>query len=208
MTDTPAPATMADHWWWRPGWRPGRRFYTWHITFAASTDVHRLAADYRQALADVPGLDLVPDQWLHLTMQGLGFTDEVSETDARAIADAAIRRLAKLPAFDLVLGPAITTPEALLLTARPAEPVHAVRLALRSAITDVWPTAPEPADGFRPHVSVAYSNTAGPARPASDALAGVTSHPVTARITAAELIVLGRDRHMYEWDTYAHASLG
>ncbi|AEW98193.1 putative transposase [Streptantibioticus cattleyicolor NRRL 8057 = DSM 46488] len=20
---------MADHWWWRPGWRQGRRLYTW-----------------------------------------------------------------------------------------------------------------------------------------------------------------------------------
>ncbi|KJS59933.1 hypothetical protein VM95_24125 [Streptomyces rubellomurinus] len=199
---------MADHWWWRPGWTTGTRWYTWHLTFDGANDLHRLAADYRHALDDVPSLDLVPDRWLHLTMQGLGPTTEVSEDDARAIADAAGRHLAKIPAFDLALGPAIVTPEALLLTVTPAEPVHAVRTAIRAAIADVWPTVPENAAGFRPHVSVAYSNAAGPARPAADALASVTTHPATARITAAELIVLGRDRRMYEWETAARVPLG
>src|SRR5262249_45337699 len=28
-TDT-HPATLRNHWYWRPGWRPGRHFYTWH----------------------------------------------------------------------------------------------------------------------------------------------------------------------------------
>ncbi|MFE7529369.1 2'-5' RNA ligase family protein [Kitasatospora sp. NPDC057542] len=206
MTDTPA--HMADHWWWRPGWSPGTRWYTWHLTFDGADDVHRLAADYRHALAGVPGLDLVPDRWLHLTMQGLGSTAEVGEADARAIADASAHHLAKIPAFDLALGRAIVTPEALLLTVDPAEPVRAVRTAIRAAIADVWPEVPEPADNFRPHVSVAYSNADGPARPAADALAGVTSYPATARVTSAELIVLGRDRQMYEWETAARVALG
>lgn len=176
--------------------------------FDVVDDVHRLAADYRHALADVPGFTLVPDRWLHLTMQGLGSTAEVSETAARAIADAAAHHLAKIPPFDLALGPAIVTPEALLLTVDPAEPVHAVRSAIRVAIADVWPKVPESADGFRPHVSVAYSSADGPARPAADALARVTTYPATARIAAAELIILNRDRQMYEWETAARVPLG
>ncbi|MFB7620851.1 hypothetical protein [Kitasatospora sp. NPDC056181] len=63
-------------------------------------------------------------------------------------------------------------------------------------------------DGFRPHVSVACSSAAGPAQPAADALASVTSSPTTARITRAELIVLGRDRRMYEWTSFATVRLG
>ncbi|MER7673109.1 2'-5' RNA ligase family protein [Kitasatospora sp. NPDC096128] len=206
MTDTPS--HMADHWWWRPGWTTGTRWYTWHLVFDGADDVHRLAADYRQALADVPGIDLVPDRWLHLTMQGLGSTAEVSEADALAIASAAGNRLANVPAFDLALGPAIVSPEALLLTVTPAEPVHAVRSAIRAAIADVWPNVPEVAGGFRPHVSVAYSRADGPAQPAADALASVTAQPATTRITSAELIVLGRDRQMYEWETAARVPLG
>ncbi|MFI9324887.1 2'-5' RNA ligase family protein [Kitasatospora aureofaciens] len=159
-------------------------------------------------MADVPGRALVPDRWLHLTMQGLGSTAEVSETAARAIADADAHHLAKIPPFDLALGLAIVTPEALLLTVDPAEPVHAARSAIRVAIADVWPKVPESADGFRPHVSVAYSSADGPARPAADALARVTTYPATARIAAAELIILNRDRQMYEWETAAHVPLG
>src|SRR5262245_33980474 len=83
--------TVRDHWWWRPGWRLGRRAYTFHITFEDGTveggpDLHRLTAAYQASLAGMPGLDLVPLQWLHLTMQNVGFTDEVGESDVQAVA--------------------------------------------------------------------------------------------------------------------------
>ncbi|MEU8267608.1 hypothetical protein AB0B89_10595 [Sphaerisporangium sp. NPDC049002] len=52
---------MTDHWWWRPGWSIGRRFYTWHVTFQHASDVRRLAHAYRQGLTGVDGLDLVPE---------------------------------------------------------------------------------------------------------------------------------------------------
>jgi hypothetical protein len=42
---------MRNHWWWRPGWDVGRRYYTWHLTFGGQHDVHRLAAEYRAAIA-------------------------------------------------------------------------------------------------------------------------------------------------------------
>jgi hypothetical protein len=30
---TAADDRMISHWWLRPGWRVGRAFYTWHVTF-------------------------------------------------------------------------------------------------------------------------------------------------------------------------------
>jgi hypothetical protein len=50
----------------------------------------------------VPGLDLVPTEGLHITMQGLGFTDEITKADAHAIAEAARPLLADVPAPTLV----------------------------------------------------------------------------------------------------------
>jgi 2'-5' RNA ligase len=197
---------MANHWWWRPGWAQGRRFYTWHFTFQEAQDVHRLAEAYRRGLADVPGLDLVPDRWLHLTMQGLGFVDEVSENDARAIADAAAARLSTVPAFELTLNRPEVTPEAIRWEAKPGEPPAEVRLAVREAIGEVWETAPERPDGFT-HVSIAYSNSDGPAAPVHEALAAVDAAPATARIAHVELIVLSRDNQMYEWETFARVPL-
>ncbi|MEV0589428.1 2'-5' RNA ligase family protein [Nonomuraea sp. NPDC050310] len=198
---------MADHWWWRPGWAVGRRFYTFHLTFQHARDVHRLAAAYRQELAGVDGLDLIPDQWLHLTMQGLGFVDEVSEQDVRAIVDAAARRLAQVPAFELKLDRPGITPEAIRWEAEPPGPAAAVRLAIRQAIAEVWSDVPEQEEGFAAHVSIAYSNSTGDPAPIAQALQAVDAAPAVTRIESAELIVLGRDRHMYEWDRYATVSL-
>ncbi|WP_234021958.1 MULTISPECIES: 2'-5' RNA ligase family protein [unclassified Streptomyces] len=206
---TTRPENMRNHWWWRPGWSVGRRFYTWHMTFEGQEDVRRLAAEYRNALAPLgDALTLIPDQWLHLTMQGIGFVGEVSEQDVHAVVDAARPRLAALPVFDAQLGPAVVDPEAVLLPVQPSDAVVAVRDAIREAIGDVLGTVPEKADGFRPHVSVAYSAEDGPAEPVIKALSGIRVVPAQARISSAELIVIHRDNQMYEWKPFATVPLG
>ncbi|MFD8915004.1 2'-5' RNA ligase family protein [Streptomyces sp. NPDC059575] len=200
---------MRNHWWWRPGWNVGRRFYTWHLTFEGQKDVQRLAAEYRSALAPFgDALTLVPDPWLHLTMQGIGFVGEVREQDVRAIVDAAGEHLAAIPAFDVQVGPHVPDPEAILLHVHPDGPVHAVRNAIRSAIGDVLPEVPENADGFTPHVSVAYSASDGPAGPVFEALDEGGFAPAQARIAGADLIVIHRDNRMYEWEPFASVPLG
>lgn len=205
---TTQPERMANHWWWRPGWALGRSFYTWHFTFQDARDIHRLAEAYRRGLTDVPGLDLVPDRGLHMTTQGLGFVDEVSEKDARAIADAAAARLAGISEFELTLMRPEVTPEAIRWEAQPSEPPTAVRSAIRDAIADVWETVPERADGFAPHVSIAYSNGEGPTEPVCAALATVDEPPATTMVSSVELIVLSRDNRMYEWEPFTRVQLG
>jgi 2'-5' RNA ligase len=187
----------------------GRCFYTWHLTFEGEEDVHRLAAEYRSALAPLGDvLTPIPDRWLHLTMQGIGFVGETEEGDAQAIADAARDRLTTVRAFDLRIGPAVLDPEAVLLHVEPDGPVRAVREAIREAIGDILGDVPEEAEGFTPHVSVAYSNGDGPAEPIAQVLAGLHIVPARARISAAELIVINRDNKMYEWESFAKATLG
>lgn len=199
--------TMRNHWWWRPGWNVGRRFYTWHLTFEGQDDVHRIAADYRSALAPLgPVLTPIPDQWLHLTMQGIAFTDEITEGDVQAIVDAARTRLAAVPAFDIHLGPAVIDPEAVLLPAHPSEPVKTVRNSIRAAIGDVLHDVPE-SEEFTPHVSVAYSAADSPAGPIAEALTALSARSAPARISAAELIVIHRDNRMYEWEPYVSVLL-
>ena len=201
---------MRDHWWWRPGWRVGRSFYTWHITFGNQPAVHQVADGYAPALDGVPTLDLIPPLWLHLTMQGVGFTDEVSRADADRIVGAVRAGCAVLAPFTVTLGPARVDAEALKLPVRPAEPVARLRGAIRSAIAKVWGdhNVPESADGFRPHVSLAYSNAAGP----SDLIARrLAAHPIiSAEITVnhVSLIDLNRDHRTYEWTEVATATLG
>jgi 2'-5' RNA ligase len=190
---------MADHWWWRPGWRSGRRMYTWHFTFGGQPAVQDLAARYQARLAGLPGLDLIPARWLHLTTQGVGFTDEVSGPDIEAIISSARARLSALPPARVTLGPARVTPEAILLDVAPTENLIAVRAGLRQAIGDVWTAGRIPDGGeWTPHVSVAYSHSTGPAEPYAQALADEDDRAECV-ISAVELIILGRDSHLYEW---------
>ena len=57
-------------------------------------------------------------------------------------------------------------------------------------------------DEWTPHVSVAYSNSTGPMEPYLKALEPPLE-PVSVDIADVQLIVLGRDAHLYEWQTRA-----
>lgn len=181
--------------------------YTWHFTFDDQPAVRDLAARYQARLDSLPGLDLVPARWLHLTTQGVGFTDEISDSDVGAIVDAARSRLAALSPAQVTLGPARVTPEAILLDVAPAAGLAAIRAGLRAAISDAWSPGqvPEPEE-WTPHVSVAYSSTTAPAGPYVAALADC-GESAESLIEAVQLIVLGRDRHVYEWTTRADIRL-
>ncbi|MFI9343309.1 2'-5' RNA ligase family protein [Streptomyces sp. NPDC052773] len=205
----PEPESMRNHWWWRPGWSVGRRFYTWHLTFEGQTDVHRLAGEYRAALAPLGDLlTPIPDRWLHLTMQGIGFVGEAKEPDVHAIVEVARERLAAVPSFDIRIGPVVLHSEAVLLPVHPDGPVRQVRDAIRASIGEVLGEVPEKAESFTPHVSVAYSAADGPAAPIMEALRELDPEPARARISSAELIIIHRDNRMYEWEPFATVSLG
>jgi 2'-5' RNA ligase len=196
---------LTEHWYWRPGWAPGRSFYTWHLTFEHAAELHRLVHQL-QADLTVPALDLVPPDGLHLTMQGIGFVDEVADEDIAAIVEAARKRSRSLSSFDLALGPVDPDSEGIGLLVNPWAPVERVRLTVREAIADVWGTdrVPEPIDGFRPHVTVAYSAADGPADELRKRLAQLrTVPPVAVVVDEAQLIRLNRDEHIYRWDTVA-----
>jgi 2'-5' RNA ligase superfamily protein len=181
--------------------------YTWHFTFDAHPAVRDLAARYQARLAGLPGLDVVPVRWLHLTTQGVGFTDEVSDSDVEAIIGTARQRLAGLSPAEVTLGPARVTDEAILLDVTHAGGLRAVREGLRAAISDVWsPDRVPDAAEWTPHVSVAYSSTTSPAGPYAAALADCADS-AQCLIGAVQLIVLGRDEHVYEWTTRADIEL-
>lgn len=81
MTD----ARMADHWWWSPGWRPGRRMYTWHFTFGSQPAVQALAAEYQDRLREPPGLDIVPVPPQHVTLGPAKVTPEAILLDVAPV---------------------------------------------------------------------------------------------------------------------------
>jgi 2'-5' RNA ligase len=170
---------MADHWWWRPGWRPGRRMYAWHFTFGDQPGVGELAAGYQARLAGLPGLDPVPAEWLHLTTADVGFADEVTGRAMAVAAGNARRRLAGFGPAEVTIGPAHVVAESVVLNL-------------------AGPSAAGPEAGFWPHVTVAYSHCTAPAAPYAAAVAG-RAEATSVRLDAVRLIVLGRDQRCHTW---------
>jgi 2'-5' RNA ligase len=195
---------MRDHWWWRPGWRVGRSMYTWHVTFDDHPQLHELVSAYQSALSSLPGLDLIPGRWLHLTMQGIGFTDEVSEREIADIADVARKRLANQRPVPLTVGRASVDPEAIMFDVTPTDALSPIRSAIRAAISDVRGAAEVPeSEEWTPHISLAYSNSDDVAAPYIAAVDSVSKPPVTLTISKAHLIELNRDARLYQWTTEA-----
>jgi hypothetical protein len=181
--------------------------YTWHFTFGNQADLHALVDAYQARLAGLPGMDLIPRQWLHLTTQGVGFTDEVPDADLEAVIDAARERLAVVRCVTVSMGPAIIDPEVIRLEVQPADALTPVRRAIRDAIAAArGPEHLTESDGWTPHVSVAYSNSYGPMEPYIKTLDPPLA-PVSVEIADVQLIVLGRDEHLYEWQTRADIPL-
>lgn len=203
-------AAMGNHWWWRPGWRVGQRAYTWHLTFEGQPELYRLASKYQQALSPFPGLDPVPLQWLHLTMQGLGFASEIAADEVAQIGKAVGSRLADLPPLALSFHTAIVADEAVVLPSDNEAEVCAVRSAIRSGIADVWGegSVPEAADRFRPHVSVAYGNRKQETAPIIETLHATATEPARVLVSAASLIVIHRDHRVYQWATVEQVPIG
>ena len=207
---------VRSHWWPRPGWFPGRRMYAWHLTFEHATALHRLAAAYHERLAASEGLNLVPRRWLHLTVQDVGYVDETPDALVDSVVEATAARLRQLRPFDVMFGEPLVVEESIVIVPTPAEPVRAVGDAIRRGIADAAGggaarPGPDQGHGFWPHVSIAYVNRAGAARPYVAELATVDAEPATVRLAEATLIVQDRvlaPGWVYRWTVRATAPFG
>lgn len=199
---------LRDHWWWRPGWKVGTRFYAWHITVDDQPGLHELVDAYQAELRGVDGLDLIPREWLHLTMQGVGFVEDVRPERLEAIVAAARHRLGQIAPVVAHFGRPVVTAEAVIVPPTPLEPFDALRTAVRAAIGDVLGAVTENADDFRPHISLAYANAEGPAHSAVQAVSKIEAVPAETTIRAVSLIEMHRDNRMYEWQTIDSIPLG
>jgi hypothetical protein len=201
--------TVRNHWWWRPGWQPGRRFYAFHITFEGDDTLHELVSTYQAALAPLPALTMVPARWLHMTIQGIGFTDEVPRATALDIAAIARALVAQAPPFEVAFHDLVVADEAIALPAEPADPVKSIRRSIRQGIARVLGVnrVGEDPDRFRPHVSVAYITRDGSAAPYVATAKSTNPDPVHVKVTHLDLIEMHRDHRMYEWQTLSTARL-
>jgi 2'-5' RNA ligase len=204
---SPLPTRLADHWWQRPGRRPGRLLYHWHMLFHDQPVVHELAAAAQRKLADLPGLDLVPLQWLHLTMLVAGFADEVPSQAVDTMVTTAQQLLALEQPIPVSLGRVFYHPEAVVLLVEPADALAPVLSAMQVATREAGCSGRTGSDPWQPHISIAYSNGTGPAAPVIEAL-GLRVPSTEIMIGSVSLVAQAQVGHSWQWQPVAEVRLG
>lgn len=192
-----------DHWWWRPGWGPGARFLTFHLTFETAPELHAEAARLAPGLEALPRVDVVPIPWLHLTMTGVGFVEDVRADQLAALTDAVIHRAEGMATSPLVFDGIVLAAEGTSLTASATPWLHELKALQKRAVAEICGVSD--AGVFRPHVSLAYF--AGDVDSAAVVEVVSDARDITVARPLLSLIELGRDDGVYTWRVLAQSSL-
>jgi 2'-5' RNA ligase len=202
----PLPTHMADHWRPKPGRRPGQPRYHWHLLFHDQPEVRRLAAAAQRKLAGLPGLDLVPEQWLHLTTFAVGYADEVPEASLDVMVTAAGQALAAVAPIPVNLGRVVYYPEAVVLAVEPPGALQPVLDAVTAATRAAGRDGRTSTNPWLPHVTVAYSHDTGPAEPIIAALGHrLPSTEIT--IKSVSLVAQTQLGRSWQWRPVAEVQL-
>lgn len=189
-----------DHWTWRPEWTASRPRVLWYLTFVGAAELHDLSASYAEPLRKA-GTDVIPPQWLHLTVTDVGFADQLQEDALPAVRDAVRRGLSDEPPLELTLGPIRPLHGAVVLAAQPADRLRRLRQLVRQSTTAAGIPAPDDIDGpYWPHVSLCYVNSDTD----QDALWEVvrSAQGRTLEVGCGELVevLVARRKGHYQWD--------
>jgi len=194
---------MGNH-WERPGWAPGRRAYYWYITLGDTPPLNAMAAECQSTL-NLPYLDPVPLDRLHLTVQRLAFEDEIATSQVDATARRARQLLSGVESFELNIGPLAGSRGAVRFSVSPWAPIENLRRALREAIsssTDIRPSRSE--SDFRPHVGIAYCNARVQAPELIQRVSQLRHLPtIQTRVSEVSLVRLSRTDRGYCWEPLA-----
>lgn len=203
---------MRDHWWWRPGWRVGRRMFTFHLTMEQGPEVREFASRAREVLGGFPSLDVVPERGLHLTMTGIGFADAVTEQQLDEVAGRVFDHWDHLvtrgPSPALRFTSVFVAHESVMLIAEPAPWLEELARIQRAAVDAV--IGEQDWGHFWPHLTLSYVNADADPAPVARALAPVAETAPAALEAAPTLTLmrLGRDVHEYRWDVLRQEGAG
>jgi 2'-5' RNA ligase len=198
---------MEDHWLPQPDVDLGRARLMWFVLVGDHPQVAELARLGQRRLAGLDGLDLVPQQWLHITTLIAGFADEITSDQVGVMASGARRLLARTPPVTITLGRVLYHPRAIMLGVGPPgalDPVlRAAQQATRLATGRGGELHSKP---WTPHITLAYSNAAGPAGPVIDAL-GRELPSRQAAVTAISLVSQAPEQ-LWTWHLVTEVPFG
>jgi 2'-5' RNA ligase len=195
---SPLPTQMTDHWAVQPGTDLHCRQLMWPVAFGADHIVAELAGQAHRQLAGISGLDLVPARWLHMTTVTSGTADDTAPDVIAGMIEEARHLLAAVAPVTITVGRVLYHPRAVMLDAGPAGPFQPVIEAITTAARHAGQPAALYHDPWRPHITLAYSNTTRPAAPIIEAL-GRNLSPRQVTIRSISLVAQSPSQR-WTWD--------
>jgi 2'-5' RNA ligase len=204
---SPYPVLMEDHWVLEPGANPGRAQLMWFMCLGREPQAARLAALGQERIHGLPGLDLVPSEWLHMTTLIAGYADEIPVGQVEAMTAHARRLLAATSPVTITMSRVLYHPRAIMLAASPAQALLPILAACREATRNgTGRDGRLHRDPWVPHMTLAYGNSCGPAGPAIKALGReLPADMITVRSVS---LISQAPRQKWTWDLVAEIPLG
>ncbi|MEV0773386.1 2'-5' RNA ligase family protein [Nocardia salmonicida] len=164
-------------------------------------------AECQQALA-IGGVDPVPLDALHITMIGVGSTDDVAEKHIDGLISVAREHLSDVRPFDLTVGPLSGSRSAIRFSVAPWDPLLELHQLLSTCTGEVLRSVASAAR-IRPHLESLTTTLTVLLFEVVDAVAELRgAGRVNVRVNQVDLVVLRREDHTYRWNTRAVLALG
>lgn len=189
-----------DHWEKYPFWTPERRYLICYLTFGESEPIVQAAMMVQADLRNSP-VAISPTESLHQTMPGVATRDELSDENVEEIRESIREQLSGYPPFELEIDGVDAGTEGVSLRMKPKESLENLHRLLHQAVSDGWghPADCDPGKIY-PHISLAYSNGVGDARPlfvAADKYRRLGGRTMVGHV---DLVWLRREPDRYAWD--------
>ncbi|WP_147063642.1 2'-5' RNA ligase family protein [Knoellia locipacati] len=151
------------------------------------------------------GLDLVEPRWLHMTVLGVAFVDEVDQRGMTRLLDRASTLVAAVPPIDMVAAAPRARTDAVWMSVSTTPSIGPLREDLAETVRTCLGREPHalplPRTGFQPHISIAYANADPPrAQEVDERLGAVDLPPTPFRASHLSLLRLRREDARWSWD--------
>jgi 2'-5' RNA ligase len=193
-------------------WRAHSDPYAACVVRVPAEDLQPNLTDLRRQLAELPGLRLHPDHFLHIMLQELGFVvesprqpDEISAARLEEFAQSIVEPISSTRAWPVTLGGVNSFQDAVFLDVRGGAPLS--RLHERLFDLAAMPTLPS--YSYLPHCTIAHYDGTTPPDEAQALLAPWRSKPIGELvITEVEIVTLDPSEAYPELNTYAVIPFG
>ena len=202
-------AETASHWdRSQRGWGPGVRHVTFHLTFPDAPQLHAASQRFAAAAQGLAGVGVVPQEWLHLTMVGLGVASDL-DGDRIDRAAAEVFRRAPLGTEPLRFGRLWLSETGVLLAADNVAWLDDLK-RVQDEVAAVHGTHPDRSTPreFRPHVTLAYFDGPVDIDELERRIHQLGLDDVAVQAPVLALIDLQRVRGLYSWRTLDEHRLG